>query len=160
MIRPGRQPPWPPPNTRRWHESPPGHWQIGSDDPDVNPGDGEGPVRRITRPGFLIDRTAVTNAQCAAFVRATGHRSEAERLGWSFVFLAQLWPDAQEATGTAATVAFPACAGARIIRWCMCPGTMPGPSAALPASAFRTKRNGKSRRGAAWKGPAFPGAMR
>ena len=35
---------------------------------------------------FAIDRTAVTNAQFAAFVQATGYRTEAERIGWSFVF--------------------------------------------------------------------------
>ena len=36
---------------------------------------------------FLICTTAVTNAQFAEFVEATGYRTEAEMLGNSFVFL-------------------------------------------------------------------------
>ena len=58
---------------------------MGSDD-DSFPGDGEGPVREVTLNPFWIDRYAVTNAAFAAFVRATGYRTEAERFGWSFVF--------------------------------------------------------------------------
>lgn len=72
---------------------PSGTWLIGDDGPEAIPGDGEGPVRPVDLPDFLIDRTAVTNAQFAAFVRATGYRTEAERAGWSFVFAAQLHPD-------------------------------------------------------------------
>ena len=43
-------------------------------------------MRRVRLKPFAIDRTAVTNAQFAAFVQATGYRTEAERIGWSFVF--------------------------------------------------------------------------
>ncbi|GAA3724773.1 formylglycine-generating enzyme required for sulfatase activity [Spinactinospora alkalitolerans] len=50
--------------------------------------DGEGPVREVTLDAFLIDATVVTNAAFAAFVDATGHVTEAERFGWSFVFAA------------------------------------------------------------------------
>ena len=48
--------------------------------------DGEDPVRRITVSPFSISTTTVTNRQFAAFVEATGHVTEAERFGWSFVF--------------------------------------------------------------------------
>ena len=65
---------------------------MGSDTGPGYPGDGEGPARRVTVDAFSIDRFAVTNAQFATFVDATGHVSEAERFGWSFVF-AGLLPD-------------------------------------------------------------------
>ena len=48
--------------------------------------DGEDPVRRITVSPFSIATTTVTNAEFAAFVEATGHVTEAESFGWSFVF--------------------------------------------------------------------------
>ena len=48
--------------------------------------DGEGPVREVTLEPFAIDAHAVTNAQFAAFIEATGYQTEAERFGWSFVF--------------------------------------------------------------------------
>ena len=50
------------------------------------PGDGEGPVHAGRVGAFRIDRYAVTNRQFAAFVEATGWRTEAEWYGWSFVF--------------------------------------------------------------------------
>jgi formylglycine-generating enzyme len=39
----------------------------------------EGPIREITLAGFWIDRHEVTNRQYAAFVRATGHVTVAEK---------------------------------------------------------------------------------
>ena len=45
----------------------------------------------MDRP-LLVDAYTVTNAGFAAFVDATGHRTDAERYGWSFVF-AGLLPD-------------------------------------------------------------------
>src|SRR5688572_28179059 len=65
---------------------PGGEFLMGSVDPDSYPADGEGPVRRVRLNPFWIDQTAVSNRQFAAFVEATGHRTEAERFGWSFVF--------------------------------------------------------------------------
>jgi sulfatase modifying factor 1 len=50
------------------------------------PADGEGPVRRVSLSAFEIDTFPVTNADFAAFVEQTGHRTEAEVFGWSFVF--------------------------------------------------------------------------
>ena len=48
--------------------------------------DGEGPVREVELDPFYIDACAVTNAQFARFVRATGYKTESELFGWSFVF--------------------------------------------------------------------------
>jgi formylglycine-generating enzyme len=59
--------------------------------------DGEGPAHRVVLSPFAIARHAVTNEQFAAFVAATGHRTEAERCGASFVFAAFL-PDDHEPT--------------------------------------------------------------
>jgi sulfatase modifying factor 1 len=65
---------------------PGGEFLMGTEDAAGFPADGEGPIRRVRLKPFAIDRTAVTNARFAAFVQATGYRSEAERIGWSFVF--------------------------------------------------------------------------
>lgn len=64
---------------------------IGTDAP-VFAADGEGPARRITLRPFRLDAHAVTNRRFAAFVAATGYRTEAERFGWSFVFNAFVPP--------------------------------------------------------------------
>jgi len=63
-----------------------GTFLMGTDDPQGFPADGEGPVREITVSPFWIDACAVTNAQFAEFVEATGYRTDADRYGWSFVF--------------------------------------------------------------------------
>jgi formylglycine-generating enzyme required for sulfatase activity len=65
---------------------PGGTFLMGTADPDGFPDDGEGPVREVTVRPFLIDATTVTNARFAAFVKASGYVTEAERFGWSFVF--------------------------------------------------------------------------
>jgi formylglycine-generating enzyme required for sulfatase activity len=65
---------------------PAGTFWMGSEDPDTFPDDGEGPVREVRVSGYCIDPKAVTNAQFAAFVKATGWRTDAERFGWSYVF--------------------------------------------------------------------------
>ena len=72
---------------------------MGSDEGLGYPGDGEGPARMVTVDAFSIDRFAVTNAQFAAFVDDTGHVSEAERFGWSFVFAGLLPDDFVETRG-------------------------------------------------------------
>ncbi|MEO0945372.1 MAG: formylglycine-generating enzyme family protein [Pseudomonadota bacterium] len=54
--------------------------------------DAEGPIqKKRTRP-FLMGETAVTNEQFAAFIADTGHVTDAEKYGWSFVFWSQV-PD-------------------------------------------------------------------
>ena len=42
----------------------------------------ESPQREVTVGGFWMDRTEVTNAQFAVFIKATGYRTQAER-GWA-----------------------------------------------------------------------------
>ena len=69
-----------------------GPFLMGTEDGSGFPADGEGPVREVTLKPFWIDPYAVTNERFAAFVKATGYRTEAERYGWSFVF-AGLLPD-------------------------------------------------------------------
>jgi formylglycine-generating enzyme required for sulfatase activity len=61
------------------------------------PGDGEERRNVRVRP-FGIDRFAVTNARFKAFVDETGHRTEAERFGWSFVFAAALTEEQRATT--------------------------------------------------------------
>lgn len=55
--------------------------------------DGEGPAHTVRLSPFAISRHAVSNRSFAAFVEATGFRTEAERYGSSFVFCGFL-PDA------------------------------------------------------------------
>src|SRR5690349_23932428 len=80
---------------------PAGTFLMGYDGPLANPGEGEGPVRRVDLPAYSIGATPVTNAQFAAFVKATGHVTGAEREGWSFVFH-QLVADPAAVRGRAA----------------------------------------------------------
>ncbi|MEL6522205.1 MAG: formylglycine-generating enzyme family protein [Pseudomonadota bacterium] len=48
--------------------------------------DGEGPLRRKKIKPFQISATTITNEAFAQFVADTGYQTEAERIGWSFVF--------------------------------------------------------------------------
>lgn len=75
---------------------PAGAFAMGSESTEVFPADGEGPVRGVDVAEFRIAATTVTNRQFAAFVDATGHRTEAEQFGWSFVFAGLLHPDARQ----------------------------------------------------------------
>lgn len=70
---------------------PGGSVTVGTDQP-LFPQDGEGPRRRVMLRPFRIDAHQVTNRRFAAFVAATGYRTEAERFGWSYVFHAFLDP--------------------------------------------------------------------
>jgi formylglycine-generating enzyme required for sulfatase activity len=72
--------------TRGMVRIPAGTFDMGGDDPDAFPDDGEGPVRSVQLSSYLLDATAVTNRQFGAFVKATGYVTEAEKFGWSFVF--------------------------------------------------------------------------
>lgn len=56
------------------------------------PEDGEGPSHDVALSAFSIAPTTVTNEDFAAFAAATGHRTDAEKFGWSFVFAGML-PD-------------------------------------------------------------------
>lgn len=61
-----------------------GRFALGSDSGYAE----ERPVKEASVAAFWIDRTEVTNAQFAAFVRATGHVTDAERRGEGVVFRA------------------------------------------------------------------------
>ncbi len=79
-----------------------GPFLMGTDDVSI-PGDGEGPVREVTLDPFSIGRFAVTNEEFAAFVEATGHETEAERFGWSFVYAGFLPEDFPDTAAVAAS---------------------------------------------------------
>ncbi len=78
----------------RWCDIPAGRFVMGNDGPDANAGDGEGPTRQVFLDAFSIAATTVSNAQFAAFVRATQYVTDAEQAGNSFVFYLQV-PEAQ-----------------------------------------------------------------
>jgi sulfatase modifying factor 1 len=61
--------------------------------------DGEGPVHAVRLSPFRIAARTVTNDQFTDFVEATGHVTEAERFGWSFVFAAFLPDDVSDTRG-------------------------------------------------------------
>jgi formylglycine-generating enzyme required for sulfatase activity len=78
-----------------------GAFLMGSEGPDAYSSDGEGPVHPVTVRPFSIETTAVTNGAFAAFVEATGHVTDAERFGWSFVFAGLLPDDFPDTRGVA-----------------------------------------------------------
>lgn len=82
--------PAPGPNGRGMVRLDGGRFLMGTDSADAIPGDGETPVREIFVDPFRIEACAVSNADFAAFVDATGYQTDSERLGWSFVFEGRL----------------------------------------------------------------------
>ena len=82
---------------------PGGTFRMGDVSVWAYPGDGEGPVHDVVVDPFRIDAHAVTNDAYATFVDATGHRTDAEEYGWSFVFggfLPDDFPDTRAVEGT------------------------------------------------------------
>ena len=65
---------------------PGGTFRMGDPFGEGYPADGEAPVHEVALSRFRMDATAVTNKQFAAFVEATGYRTEAELFGSSAVF--------------------------------------------------------------------------
>ena len=63
-----------------------GGFLMGTEDADGFADDGEGPIRPVRLSPFWIDAVALSNRRFAAFVDATGHATDAEQEGWSFVF--------------------------------------------------------------------------
>ena len=63
-----------------------GAFHMGSVDARAYAADGEGPIHVVELRPFRVDAVSVSNARFSAFVDATGHVTEAERFGWSFVF--------------------------------------------------------------------------
>lgn len=82
-----------------------GTFLMGSDEGLGHHGDGEAPVRPVTVGRFQIADTPVTNAQFTLFVDGTGHVTEAEKAGWSFVFVGVL--DHEVAESSPAVVGAP-----------------------------------------------------
>lgn len=64
-----------------WADIPGGVFVMGSTEHPE-----EMPIRYEEIAAFRLDTVAVSNARFAAFVAATGHTTDAERYGWSFVF--------------------------------------------------------------------------
>ncbi|RCK68661.1 formylglycine-generating enzyme family protein [Desertihabitans brevis] len=98
-------------------EIPAGEFWMGSEAAEVFPADGEGPVRRVSTGAFAIAAHAVTNADFAEFVEATGHRTEAERFGWSFVFHLLVHPAAADHVMEARVPGAPWWRGVRGATW-------------------------------------------
>ncbi|MFE7399862.1 SUMF1/EgtB/PvdO family nonheme iron enzyme [Streptomyces sp. NPDC057557] len=69
---------------------PGGEFLMGTEDSEGFAEDGEGLVRRVRVSPFLIDTHAVCNDRFTAFAADTGYRTEAERIGWSYVFAGYL----------------------------------------------------------------------
>jgi len=69
---------------------------IGTNRPQITL-DEESPIREQAIEPFHMMQTTVTNAMFAAFINATAYTTEAERMGWSYVFYDQL-PEDFEAT--------------------------------------------------------------
>jgi sulfatase modifying factor 1 len=84
---------------------PGGRFLMGSEAPEAIVEDGEGPVRKVEVAPFLLDAHAVSNRRFASFVEDTSYTTDAERYGWSFVFVGFLSRAA--ARGTQAAAAAP-----------------------------------------------------
>ncbi len=65
---------------------PAGRFLMGSSESEAIVGDGETPQRLVDVAAFAVSATAVSNADFARFVAATGWVTTAESSGWSFVF--------------------------------------------------------------------------
>jgi formylglycine-generating enzyme len=81
---------------------PAGTFSMGDAFGEGYPTDGEEPVHRVALDGFRIDATTVTNTMFAAFIQATGYRTEAEQYGSSAVFHLLSTATGQDILGTAA----------------------------------------------------------
>ena len=79
---------------------PGGRFHMGSVDALAYPGDGEGPVHVVELAPYRVGAHTVTNDHFTRFIASTGHVTEAEEFGWSFVF-AGLLPDDFEPTRAA-----------------------------------------------------------
>jgi serine/threonine-protein kinase len=71
---------------------PAGDFLMGSDPvKDVNTAPEEQPQHTINLKDYWIDQTDVTNAMYAAFVQATGYKTDAEKGGWGWAFTNNAW---------------------------------------------------------------------
>ena len=65
---------------------PSGTYLIGTDKKIGFETDYETPRTEVTINGFYIDETTVTNQEFMEFVTATNYQTDAEKIGWSYVF--------------------------------------------------------------------------
>ena len=65
---------------------PAGEFLMGSADSDPEASSDEKPQHKVTLDAFWIDRTEVTNAMFAQFVAASGHKTDAEKVGTGWAF--------------------------------------------------------------------------
>ncbi|MGA7205831.1 MAG: formylglycine-generating enzyme family protein [Specibacter sp.] len=79
-----------------------GTFAMGDPFDEGYPADGESPVHQVQLTAFSIDAAAVTNTQFAAFVEASGYRTESERYGTSAVFHLAVAAGGTDILGTAA----------------------------------------------------------
>lgn len=82
-------------------EVPGGTFVMGESSDLAYPGDGDEPVE-TTVEGFLLDQSAISIEAFARFVDETGHVTDAETFGWSFVFgglLPDEFPDTRGVAG-------------------------------------------------------------
>lgn len=79
---------------------PGGTFSMGSGDGWAYANDGE-TCREVELDPFRISPHAVSNAQFGEFAETTGHRTDCERLGWSFVFAGLLPDDFPDTRGVA-----------------------------------------------------------
>lgn len=61
-----------------------GSFRMGAEDKEAWPA--ERPIHQVSLQSFWIDQHLVTVKEFAAFTRATGHKTDSERFGWSVAF--------------------------------------------------------------------------
>jgi sulfatase modifying factor 1 len=66
-----------------------GKSHVGTNTPEIKE-DGEYPPYKVIIKPFGLSKIAVTNEMFASFVGATNHKTDAETIGWSYVFLGQM----------------------------------------------------------------------
>jgi formylglycine-generating enzyme len=81
---------------------PGGSFWMGDPFDEGYPADGETPSHEVIVDGFRIDATTVTNTNFAAFVTATGYKTDAEQYGSSAVFHLLVQAPRPDVLGTAA----------------------------------------------------------
>lgn len=82
---------------------PGGTFVMGENSSWSYPADGESPTREVQVEAFTLDVHAVSNERFETFVGATGHTTDAEDHGWSFVFGGLLPDDFPYTRGVAAS---------------------------------------------------------
>ncbi len=82
---------------------PGGSFQMGATGAGTYNADGEGPIHTIELTPYRLGSTCVSNDEFAVFVDDTGHITEAERFGWSFVFAGLLPDDFEDTRAVAQT---------------------------------------------------------